>query len=81
MEATADEDLESLYTVLIGINPSPNVQKVLESHAKAVGYSNYIPLEKADEKSLSKLTGWISQQILSQSQSLGTGKASTSLTF
>jgi hypothetical protein len=49
-DAAKDEDLESLYSVLIGVNPEQAIQDALQEHATKVGYTKYIPLDKADEK-------------------------------
>jgi len=78
------EDLESLVSILIGINPDKDVQKKLEAHAELVGYTRYLPVEKADEKTLSRIAGFLSQSIISQSQNVATGGPSQkiqSLTF
>lgn len=78
------EDLESIVSILIGINPDPSVQDELQRHADEVGYTRYLPVEKADEQSLAKIAEFISKSIQSQSQALGTKGPSTgigSLTF
>lgn len=76
-----DESLESLITILIGVNDDPKIQKDLEDYSKFVGFTQYVPMGKADEKSLKKLANFVSQSIQSQSQALGTGGPSQSLTF
>lgn len=76
-----EEALESLFTVLVGVNDNADIQRDLEQFQQNVGFTKYIPLKDASEKSLAKLFGWVSQQIRSQSQSLGTGGPSQSLTF
>lgn len=78
------EDLESIVSILIGINPDQGIQDELQKHAAEVGYTRYLPVEKADAKSLAKIAEFISKSIVSQSQSLGTKGPSTdigSLTF
>lgn len=80
-DAIASEALESLNTILIGVNPDPGIQADLEDFKNKVGFTQYVPLDKADEKSLAKLANFISQSIQAQSQALGTGGPSTSLTF
>jgi len=78
------EDLESLVSIMIGINPDPGVQQELQEHAEKVGYTRYLPVEKADENTLAKIADFISKSIVSQSQALGTQGPSTnigSLTF
>jgi hypothetical protein len=78
------EDLESIVSVLIGINDDDYVQEMLEKHAETCGYTRYLPVKKADEKTLAKIAGFISQSIQSQSQQVGQGAPSTkisSMTF
>lgn len=75
------EELESLMTILIGINDDRAVQDGLEAHAAEVGFTQYIPAGKADKKTLSKIAGFVSESISSQSQALGSGGPSQSLTF
>lgn len=75
------EELESLMTILIGINDDQGVQDGLEAHANEVGFTQYIPAGKADKKTLSKIAGFVSQSISSQSQALGSGGPSQSLMF
>lgn len=77
----SDESMESVFTVLIGVNDNPTIQTHLQDLCQEIGFTKYIPLSKADEKSLSHLAGWVSQQLQSQSQSLGTGGPSQALTF
>ncbi len=67
------EDLESMVAIMIGINPDTGVQSRLEAHAMKVGYTRYLPVEKADEKTLARIADFISQSIQSQSQALKSG--------
>lgn len=83
-ELVANEDMESIVSILIGINPAQSVQDELQRHADEVGYTRYLPVEKADEATLAKIADFISKSIQSQSQALKTGGPSTkigSLTF
>lgn len=83
-ETVTNEDLESVVSVLIGINPDDYIQKQLQEHADNVGYTRYLPVEKADEATMAKIAGFISQSIQSQSQHIASGGPSTkigSLTF
>jgi len=77
----AAEDLESLMTILIGINEDPDTQAKLKKHAETVGFSQYVPAKDASEKTLNRIAGFVSQSISSQSQALGSGGPSQSLTF
>ena len=76
-----NEGLESFISILIGINDDPNVQAKLEEHAKKCGFSQYIKAGNASQKTLSKIAGFVARSISSQSQMLGTGGPSQSLTF
>ena len=83
-QAIACEDLESLVTILIGVNDDPGIQQNLQDFAKEAGFTRYVPIGQATEKELAKMANFISQSISSQSQALGTGGPSqqiNSLTF
>lgn len=80
-DCIASEALESLITILIGVNPDPAIQADLLDYHQKVGFTQYVPLDKADEKTLARLANFISQSIQAQSQALGTGGPSQSLTF
>ena len=45
------------------------------------GFQQFVSIKKATEKELAKLGGFISKSISSQSQALGSGGVSQSLTF
>lgn len=80
-KVVGSEVLESLITILIGVNDDAGIQRDLEDHAKVVGFTQYVPLKDANEKTLAKLAGFVSKSIAAQSQALGTGGPSQSLTF
>ena len=75
------EALESLNTLLIGVNNDDKVQEGLKNVAKECGFTQYLPLTDTDEKTIAKLCGFISKSIQAQSQALGSGGPSKSLTF
>lgn len=77
----SSEALESMITILIGVNPDKGVQEDLEKFQKYVGFTQYVPIEDANEKTLAKLANFISKSVQAQSQSLGSGGPSQSLTF
>lgn len=79
--AAQQEDLESLMTFLIGVNDDDDVQRNLQAMQASVGFTGYIPLGKADERSLAKLGNWIVSQSVAQSQAIGSGGPSQSLKF
>lgn len=74
-----DENLESLTTVLIGVN-TKHCRIYLEDFKNKCGITEYIEIENASKSSLAKLANFVSQSISSTSQSLGSG-SNTSLTF
>lgn len=81
-ESRKEEKIESLLTVLIGIN-TKECGTALESFKKRAELSQYIDMGDVTEGKLLKLGGFISQSISAQSQAVGSGQASqpVSLTF
>lgn len=78
----SSESMESLVTVLVGVNVKTSyVANYLDNFSKGAGFTQYVELDNANEKTLAKLANFVSQSISSQSQSLGTGGPSQSLTF
>ncbi len=76
------EILESLTTTLIGINTTEReVQRALEQFAREGGLDQYIDVGAATPQHLARLAGYISRSISLQSQALGSGGASQTLTF
>lgn len=80
-EAVSSEALESLITILIGVNSDKDIQRELQDFATTVGFTQYISIDKADEKTLARVANFVSQSIASQSQAIGTGGPSQSLVF
>ena len=81
-EAKRTEVLESIMPVLIGVNlQDPYVKDALDDFQAVAGFQQFIAIDNADEKTLAKLGGFISQSISSQSQALSTGGPSESLSF
>ena len=77
-----DEALESFVSILVGVDTKEaDVGIYLANYQTEVGFTQYIDIEKADAKTLAKLAQFISRSISSQSQALGTGGPSQSLTF
>lgn len=81
-ESRKEEKIESLLTVLIGIN-TKECGMALESFKERAVLSQYIDMGDVTEGKLLKLGGFISQSISAQSQAVGSGQASqpVSLTF
>lgn len=82
IEATVREErLESLTTLLIGINAA-QAGNDLRQFVSVTKIDEYIEVEKADKKSLARLAKFASSSITSKSQSLQQGMSnSVSLTF
>ena len=72
--------IESLMTILVGINASQS-SSYLNDFQKKADLQQYVDAGDADQKTLAKLANFVSQSISSQSQSLGTGGPSQSLSF
>lgn len=80
--AVQSEALESMVSILIGVNVSdPQISQYLKSVHAAAGFTQYIELGNADAKTLAKLADFVSRSISAQSQALGTGGPSQSLSF
>lgn len=80
--AKMSESLESLVTILIGINVQDSrVSDFLKRFKDEAGIGQYIEAKDASEKTLAKVAGFISKSVSSQSQSLGTGGASQPISF
>lgn len=72
------EHIESLVTVLIGINAG-EYKTELESFKREANIDKYIDAGEATKGKLAKLAEFVSQSVSSQSQSLGTGGASKNI--
>ena len=80
--AVSEEALESVVSVLIGVNVQDRtVGGYLQDFRTDVGFTQYVEMDKADAKTLARLAEFVSRSISAQSQSLGTGGPSQSLTF
>jgi len=82
IKSIAGETLESMVSVLIGVNVTDSsVSTALnELHTKG-GFTQYVELSDAKAKTLAKLAQFVSKSISSQSTALGTGGPSKSLSF
>jgi len=76
------ETLESLNSVLIGVNiQEPRIKSFLDNFHKTAGFTQFVELKDASDKTLAKLAAFVSKSISSTSQALGSGGPSQSLTF
>lgn len=80
--AITGEHLESLLTILIGVNVTQrNVSAALKKFETDGQFDQYVECDNANAGTLAKLASFVSKSISSQSQSLGTGGPSKTLTF
>ena len=80
--AVKGEKIESMLTVLIGINvPDASVKAYLSNFEKEAKFDQFVDAGSASKETLAKLAAFVSKSISSQSQSLGTGGPSQSLSF
>jgi len=79
--AVRSESLESLVSVLIGVNLHPEADAWLQDFHKEAGFTQYINIGDATPQKLAKLAEFVSKSISAQSQSLGSGGPSQTLTF
>ncbi len=76
------EIVESMVSVLVGVTSDDNVlDSYLQNVKDGVGFTQYVSIGNASEKNLAKLADFVSQSVSSQSQALGTGGPSQSITF
>jgi len=81
-KAVRSEALESVVTILIGVNvQEQHFKDRLEAVREQCGLTQFVPLADANKKTLAKLAQFVSQSISSQSQALGTGGPSKSINF
>jgi uncharacterized protein YegL len=79
-KAVTSEALESIVSILIGVNVQDReVSRYLQQFQMDAGFTQYIELDKADAKTLARLAEFVSQSISAQSQALG--GSSSSLVF
>lgn len=80
--ARQSESLESIMTILIGINVTqPTVSQYLNRFKTEAGFDQYIEAADATPKTFAKIAGFISKSVSSQSQALGSGGPSQPITF
>ena len=76
--AVKGEHIESLVTVLVGINAA-QYKSELERFQREAGFTQYIDVGDVSKGKLAKLAAFVSQSVSSQSQALGTGGPSQSI--
>lgn len=78
-QAVRNETLESLVSVLIGVDADDHLDAELEKFKNEVGFTQYISMGEATPDSLAKLAEFVSKSISSQSQALGSGGPSSAI--
>lgn len=80
--ARRNESLESVLTILIGVNvQDPQISQGLSEFKDKAGFDQYVEVKDASPKTLAKVAGFISKSVSSQSQALGTGGPSQTIQF
>lgn len=81
-KARSSEALESVLTILIGINvTNPAMEQYLAKFKTDAGIDQFIAAKDASPKTFAKIANFISKSISSQSQALRSGSASQPITF
>lgn len=78
IDARKSENLESLVTVLIGINAG-SASSYLQNFQQQAQLDQYVDAGNATPQNLAKLATFVSQSVSSQSQALGTGGSSKTI--
>jgi uncharacterized protein YegL len=82
LSCVTDEKLESMLSILVGVNIQTNCMKnYLDDFKDKGNFDQFVGLDNADAKTIAKLGQFISKSISSQSQSLGTGGPSQTINF
>lgn len=79
-DAKKGESIESLITILVGINTS-DCNVMLDNFKDEADLTQFIDVGEATPQKLAKLATFVSKSISSQSQALGSGAPSQPLTF
>ncbi len=80
--AMVSESLESLVSILVGVNVTDStVSQFLSEFKDQAGFTQYVEVNDASPKTLAKLANFISTSVSSQSQSVGSGSPSQAITF
>lgn len=80
--AVKEEHLESLVSILIGVNvKDPRIAQYLQEFHADAGFTQYVEIGDASPASLAKLAQFVSKSISAQSQALGTGGPSKAIMF
>ena len=82
LSCITDEALESVLSILVGVNiNNKNIKSYLDAFQDQGKFDQFVALDNASANTIAKLGKFISKSISSQSQSLGTGGPSQTLDF
>ena len=73
--------LDSCMIILVGISNCVSTDKYLANLKKAANITQYVSIDEASEENFRKLENFLSQSIISQSKSLGSGAISIPINF
>jgi len=80
--ARKGESLESIMTILVGINVTDSeVSRYLTAFKDEAGFDQYVEAKDATPKTFARIAGFISKSVSSVSQSVGSGGPSAPITF
>jgi uncharacterized protein YegL len=79
--AMKEEALESIVSILVGVNSTNDLDQYLDMFKNEAGITQYVGIGDATAGKLAKLAEFVSKSISAQSQALGTGGPSQSLSF
>lgn len=80
--ARQSESLESIVSILIGINvKEPEISNYLKGFKDEAGFDQYIEAPDVSSQTMAKITGFVSRSISSQSMAVGSGGPSALITF
>jgi len=77
-----EESLESIVSILVGVNMSDSqVANELRTLQQDAGFTQFVEIKDATKSSIAKLAQFVSKSISAQSQALGTGGPSQSISI
>ena len=82
MKGVTGESLESTVSILVGVNvQDARMANALQNFKAEAGFTQYLEIDNATDKTFAKLADFVSKSISAASQALGTGGPSQALTF
>jgi hypothetical protein len=79
-DSKKQEVIESLITILVGINTT-DCKDLLEDFKDKAGLTQYVDVGAATPQRLAKLAAFVSKSVSSQSQAVGSGSPSQPVAF